>query len=293
MPEPAARLRALLDRTRNRDGGWPYYAGRQSRLEATSWVLLALGQELDGLPLERWRSADGLLIEPGIGSVNFAFNAIAALALAAAGAKRRATGQRVVHALVTHKGVAGPNNGTVIRQDATLQGWSWTDGTFSWVEPTAWCTLATKKVAPEGAAARARVGEAERLLRDRSCTGGGWNVGAAEIYGQQLPAHVPPTAVGVLAMQDRRDDPVVRAAVDFLRREAHLEGSTTALALSWIALTACGVSDPTLVAKLRDRAAIAEELGNVGVAALILYVLDLHERGDQPAALMLGGNGSI
>jgi hypothetical protein len=291
MPDPAARLRALLDRTRNRDGGWPYYAGRQSRLEATSWVLLALGQEVDASPLERWRSADGLLVEPGIGSVNFAFNAVAALGLAG-GASRETLARGVIRALVTHKGVAGPNNGTVIRQDATLQGWSWTDGTFSWVEPTAWCTLATKKVAPEDLAARARIDEAERLLRDRSCSGGGWNVGAAEIYGQQLPAHVPPTAVGVLAMQDRPDDPVVRAALDFLRREAHLEGSTTALALTWIALTSCGVSDDGLVAKLRDRVTAAEELGNVAVAALILYVLELHERGGQPAALMLPGGSS-
>ena len=32
-----------------------------------------------------------------------------------------------------------------MRQDGSLQAWSWVDGTFSWVEPTAWCLLLLKK----------------------------------------------------------------------------------------------------------------------------------------------------
>ncbi len=279
------RLRALLDRTRNRDGGWPYYAGRQSRLEATSWAQLAMGQDRGAPLLERWRSPNGLLIEPGVGSVNFGFNAIAALALA--GGASRNLGLGIVGALLGHKGVARPSLDPTIRQDSTLQGWSWTDGTFSWVEPTAWCTLATKKLAREAAAAPARIDVAERMLRDRACSGGGWNVGASEIYGKQLLAHVPPTAVGVLALQDRGDDPVVRGAVDFLSREAALEGSTMAMALTWIALAAVRAPNRDLAVRLRDRVTIAAELGNLASAAMMLYVLELQERGAQPAAFIL------
>jgi hypothetical protein len=283
-PTPRDRLRTLLHRTRNGDGGWPYYAGRQSRIEATSWALLALGQDSGASLLEQWRSPGGLLVEPGLGSVNLGFNAIAALALAGAG---RPLGPAIVTSLLDHKGVAGQNTDTRIRQDATLQGWSWTDGTFSWVEPTAWCLLATKRLAREQARAAERIDVAERLLRDRSCQGGGWNVGAAEIYGQQLPAHVPPTAIGLLAMQDRPGDAAVRGAIDFLNREAALEGSTTALALTWIALSALGSPIADLAIKLRDRLTIAEELGNLAAAAMMLYVLDLDASGGRPAAFML------
>ena len=92
-----------------------------------------------------------------------------------------------------------------IRQDPDLQGWSWTDGTFSWVEPTAWCMLAVKKLARDDAgSARARIDEAEKVLADRACEGGGWNTGNPEVYGQALPAYVPPTAVGVLALAGSR-----------------------------------------------------------------------------------------
>src|SRR5262245_3412297 len=76
-------LRAFLAETRNADGGWPYYAGRQSRIEPTSWASLALDDAGASALLERWRQPNGLLTEPGIPSVNYSFNAVAALALAA------------------------------------------------------------------------------------------------------------------------------------------------------------------------------------------------------------------
>ena len=73
-------------------------------------------------------------------------------------------------------------------------------------------------------------------MRDRACQGGGWNFGNGEVYGQGLPAHVPPTAIGVLAMQDRPTTSLVVDAVQFLEEHAQKEGSTTALALSTLGL---------------------------------------------------------
>ena len=116
-----------------------------------------------------------------------------------------------------------------IRQNPNLQGWSWTDGTFSWVEPTAWCMLAVKKLARSTPEAGARVAEAEKVLEDRACSGGGWNYGNPEVYGKSLLAHVPPTAAGVLALQNRRER-TDRAAgrLAFSSARAAREGSTTA-----------------------------------------------------------------
>ena len=70
----ANRLKALLQNTRNRDGGWPYFAGRQSRLEPTVWAMMALGAAAADTPLQKWRMAGGLLAEPGLPQPNLALN---------------------------------------------------------------------------------------------------------------------------------------------------------------------------------------------------------------------------
>jgi hypothetical protein len=174
-----------------------------------------------------------------------------------------------------------------IRQDPNLQGWSWTDGSFSWVEPTAWCMLAVKKLARQAPEAAARLDEAERVLRDRACAGGGWNYGSPEVYGTNLPAHVPPTAAGLLALQDRAGDAMVQQAQAFLAREAAREGSTTALAVSWLALAALNTPAQSLAARLLERLPVIESMPNLASAAMMLYVLDHHARQTPPAAFVL------
>jgi hypothetical protein len=280
------RLRALLARSRNTDGGWPYYAGRRSRLEPTCWSLLALGDRDAARLIEGWRGPANLLVEPGIGIVTYAFNALAALSLAATSIGSRAAGESIATALLQHKGLAMDDH-PAIKQDSSLQGWTWSDGAFSWVEPTAWCMLAVKKLAPNAPAAEARLREAERLMRDRACHGGGWNYGNKEVYGQSLLPHVPPTAAGVLAFQDRRDDHLVKDAVVVLTRQAPLEGSASAIALTWIALSAVGAPTADLASRLGARVDAAEHVGNFAALALMLYVLECDQRRERPAAFLL------
>lgn len=284
----ADRLRVLLAAGRNSDGGWPYYAGRRSRLEPTASALLALGDPGAVSLLQSWRTSEGLLVEPELPRVNYAFNALAALALAAVqpAARGAAGASSIATALLAHRGERVGEH-PAIRQNPSLQGWPWIDGTFSWVEPTAWCLLAVKKLVRGAPGAAPRIDEAERVLRDRACVDGGWNYGNPEVYGKNLPAHVPPTAVGILAMQDRASDGMVQQAVAFLGREATREGSTIALALSWLALSSVQAQAGMLVAPLVDRLPIAESMGNLATAAQMLYVLQQSERSAPPAAVML------
>lgn len=282
----ADRLRAFLTAGRNSDGGWPYAAGRHSRLEPTSWALLALGDPAASQLLLRWRGANGLLVEPELPGVNYAFNAVAALALAASPSAQSTDAPSIARALLAHRGERVPEH-PAVRQNPNLQAWSWMDGTFSWVEPTAWCMLAVKKLVRDAPGAPARLEEAERVMRDRACVDGGWNYGNPEVYGKNLPAHVPPTAVGVLALQDRTSDAMVQQAIAFLGREAGREGSTTALALSWLALSSVKAAAEPLVAPLVERLTIAESMGNFAAAAQMLYVLQHHERGTPPSAVLL------
>src|SRR5207245_2935538 len=209
--------RALLSAV-NADGGWGYYPGQASRLEPTCWALLALSAQPD-VPLVRTKHReffsrslrrDGLLLEEAVRDEdrpNLAFNGLAILLFAN---QKELTPDgmldRVTSALLDHRGIKLPQS-NLSPQDNSLQAWSWIDSTFSWVEPTCWCTLALKKARPVSRDSWGRISEAERLLVDRCCTAGGWNYGNANMLGQDLRPYVSTTALGLLAMQDRRQDP--------------------------------------------------------------------------------------
>ena len=140
---------------------------------------------------------------------NLAFNGLAALLWAQQTDLAPEGGlPRLISGVVSNRGIKLPQS-NLSPQDNSLQAWSWIDTTFSWVEPTGWCLLALKKAAPKNAEVSSRIDEAERLLRDRCCTAGGWNSGTAMVMGQGLNPYVPTTALGLMAMQNLPNDPVV------------------------------------------------------------------------------------
>jgi hypothetical protein len=258
-PEPAqirAEIRTGLLDARNSDGGWAYMAGKHSRLEPTCWAVLALGHS-DGLtpsvdPLRRWPRQDNWLVDVAGVPANNAFNALAALTFLQDPAST-ALAVPIVTQLVAAKGIQlRPQDFTP--QDNSLAAWSWIDGTFSWVEPTAWCLLLLKKsravTRVSGAEERIRAGE--QMLLDRACRIGGWNYGNSNVFGKELWPYVPTTALALLAMQDRRHDPVIARALDQLQNDVRSERSAVALALTVICLRVYGMPSDTLEQQLRE-----------------------------------------
>jgi hypothetical protein len=232
-------LAAALRHGRNADGGWGYHAGKVSRLEPTCWGMLALGHD-DGDPLRGWPVSDGLLLEQAGGEPNFAFHGLALLTLLHLRIEHGAGNGALVAATARVRGVALDDLG-VNRQDNRLQAWSWIDGTFSWVEPTACCLLALKRARQAGLGVDgARISAAESLLYDRCCVSGGWNYGNSNMLGQELPAYVPTTALALLALQDRPAEPAVARSRTYLEREALSEPSVAALSLALITLGTLG-----------------------------------------------------
>ena len=268
-------LRLALLRSRNADGGWPYHAGKASRLEPTCWAFLALGSEsVDGGVLRRWPAADGLLAERAGGTPNFAFHALALLTLHAFGVEHAAGNAALVAALQRAKGEMLPPS-EINRQNNELEGWSWIAGTFSWVEPTGWAMLALKRSAARGGlpVASNRIQAAEELLYDRCCRDGGWNYGNSNMLGQELKAFVPPTSVALLALRDRATMPAVRRSVEFLGRAAMTERSGVALSLALVALAAFDRPTSELRAALLEQVPTTLEFGNCMAAALSLFAL--------------------
>ena len=249
----------------NPGGGWSYYPGKASRLEPTTWSLLALARNRtvpSAFDPSRHRDflagcqrPDGWVVENTSWPVNVAFNALVAFVWLTR--PELADHNRVdplVNALVRSKGVQVPPSPS-LAQDNSLQGWSWNLDTFSWVEPTAWGVLALKKAVRSGvlneASAAPRIQEGERLLIDRCCRGGGWNFGNPNVLGNDLYPHAPTTAIALLALQDQPQHAVVARSLTFLEKQWREEQSLLALGLSLICLTSHGRSIVDLEDKLR------------------------------------------
>ena len=274
-----ALLREFLLRARNADGGWGYQPGKASRLEPTCWASLALGNTLEPRVLEQWPCAGGLLLERDSGTPNYAFHAQALIALRALNLEHTAGNRTLLGALQRVKGTPLPPS-TINRQDNSLQAWSWIDGTFSWVEPTAWSLLALKQWAAsrDAVTERTRIVVAEQMLIDRCCAKGGWNYGNANMLGQELKPFVPTTAIALLSLQDRESLPEVGRSVAFLEREATSERSGTALALALMALRAYGRSTDALRQILLAQLPTTLNLGKVTSVAMSLYALGERDR---------------
>jgi hypothetical protein len=282
MTDRATQLREFLLAGRNADGGWAYYPGKATRLEPTSWALIAL-PDADPDVLRRWPLTGELLRERPGGDANYGFHAVGLLALVARRIEHDAGNARLVKGLEQVKGIA-LKQFDINRQDNSLQGWSWISQTFSWAEPTAWALLALKKWArvSGGVIDPDRVRVAEKLLADRVCAKGGWNYGSSNMLGQDLRPYVPTTAVALLSLQDKRTDPMVSLSLDYLDGAAPSEHSSVALSLAMLALRAfhrdVSAAETALAGQLPTTLELKSHLG----AALALCALSA-DRGDAVA----------
>jgi len=240
-----------LDRQRNSDGGWGYGPGRPSRLEPTCWGILATGSH-DARVLARWPRRDGLPVEGPSGAVNIAFAGLAACTWLTASPAAGGDVDGVLHALGSAHGVRLPQSEEV-QQDNSLQGWPWVSGTFTWVEPTAWCLLALKRWRRLGADASwvaERIAAGEAVLADRAIPGGGWNYGNPRVYGKVLSAFVPTTALALLALRDRPQMPVVVRGLAWLAGHRLTESSRSAMGLAAMCLDRFGADVRSLRGRL-------------------------------------------
>jgi hypothetical protein len=301
MQPPSARdvhekLRQALVRGANADGGWPYYGLKASRLEPTCWALLALsaaGGPADHQYVARGRAymralqrPDGLLAEAAAPGPNYAWNGLALLTdVTIHGAPMDAWQERLVSGLLAARGIALPEGPSPVRQNNQLRAWSWTDDTFSWIEPTACCLLALKRARAGDPLARTRIADGEAVVLDRACDGGGWNYGNARVLGQDLRPYVPTTALALLAMQDRRSHPVIQRGMSWL--DAHAMTEPAAMALSWVAVyrQVFQTPSPAVQARLIQQEAATNFLGNLHLTAMALYALTVPTRGAGAFAL--------
>jgi hypothetical protein len=284
------RLHRSLAATANGGGGWPYYSGKSSRIEPTAWALVALAATWQDNPAEwprflaphlQWLAGtqrrDGLLGDVSDAPPNLTSNGLAACVLSHLGKSDDRVLAQLVGGIADVKGVSV--NLPDPRQDNKLQGWPWISGTFSWLEPTCWGVLALKKAGAGTSTARARIDEAEKLIINRSCEPGGWNFGNASAIGQDLRPYVPTTALGLMALQDRRTEPAVGRALAWLGESKLKERSGVALSLAVLCLRIYGMPAADVESGIAADVDRAERVGNLQAIAMMLYALstDKHD----------------
>lgn len=114
--------------------------------------------------------------------------------------------------------------------DSMIEGWSWAPETHSWLEPTAFFSVALRTVGRDNQ----RRSEAVRLLVDRLLPAGGANYGNTVVFGQPLLQHTQSSGIAAwaLAGEDIEDKRLGRT-LDFL--EEAITKRTGLASLAWSA----------------------------------------------------------
>jgi hypothetical protein len=206
LVDPIQGALVWLAGRQRQDGSWPLSVELDESSWTTSLAVLALCHHPELRPCVR-RGVDWLLCQEGRGG------SLLSWLLEHLFARRRA-----------------------IDQDPNLKGWPWTPGAFSWVEPTAYALMALKRARPQAddARAEARIREAELMIYDRMCAGGGWNYGNSRVLGEDLWPYPDATAVALIALQDHATRDANRQSLHALRKM--LETNDSGLTLSWSVL---------------------------------------------------------
>lgn len=257
----------FLAASQNSDGGWGYHPGSESGVEPTAWALMALagaGSDQDfgeasvrgfewldqvQLPDSSWPAFKGQ--REGCWATS-----LASLALVAHNQSSDRVASAAKWLVETWPADASlwrqiqrrlSRGRSVARQNPSLHGWSWTPGTASWVEPTAYALILLssipKPLHPQGTAKRMLL--AESMLYDRMCPGGGWNTGNPEVYGVAGLARVGPTAWALLGLRKNAGGPDNQQSLDWLEDQYSKIRGGTSLALAALCLTAYGRRAPS------------------------------------------------
>jgi hypothetical protein len=203
------RTMQFLTRVQNSNGSWPAFEGDDHEGSwTTSLVLIALRDELEVVP-QRLKAFEWLLHSAG----------------------------RESHWLWKWKFRTTDRH---VRFDPDKFGWPWLPRTNSWVVPTAFSILALRQLpcscGLNGAERRLEIGI--QMLLDRACPAGGWNAGNGIVYGSAMAPHPDDTAIALLALASRTQEPIVAASLDWLGRVAPGLRAPWSLAWSILALAA-------------------------------------------------------
>jgi hypothetical protein len=295
---------SLLRELQNADGGWPFHAGEQSRVEPTCWGFRTLFHTEQTGQNEVSRKAVGFLHASQLAdgswpaaSQTSAGNWVTSLVCSVLGPDRQSAQnvkgglkwlcedfprdsspfQRFVNRLRPKSHIISMND--------SYRGWGWTPKTSSWVEPTSFALLALREANPQYLPANAsrRRELAISLLYDRMCPGGGWNCGNPRVYGVDGDPLILPTCWALLALRDALEKPGRALSLAWLQKESVNIQSAGSLAVARMTLENYGIS-PQSKYSLQDWT--AQDVAEQGTHVLAWVCMALDPARPWPAIAM-------
>jgi hypothetical protein len=244
--EPYASLLGFLRASQNPDGGWGYFAGKQSWLEPTAYAALALYGDHDS---ERavtrawdlavgWQNADGGWRPCAAAGAS---TWVTALGVTFGDVIGRDAGivDAGVRWLTSKWGAESSLLNRILRvfgvsaveREVRFKGWPWRSDTTAWVEPTAHSLVALRRAARtrNDRAILERIRSGEKMLESVRCADGGWNYGSPRALGVDLPSYVETTAIALIGL-DRGAPP---DAVRYAQGRIHA-AEVSPLARAWL-----------------------------------------------------------
>ena len=261
------------------DGGFPEYAHSVYRPDSTSLAIIALHSagrpNIDKIETARTRLAESQLSDgrvPMSSSSPAVFWPTSLAVLAWLGSPRHqeplalaidfllTAGGRTIDET---KNPAGLINGAI-------QGWSWIENTFSWVEPTALALLA---LGTAGFRDHARYREGIRLLLDRQLPHGGWNYGNTVLYGQELLPQTDMTGMALSTLAGEVEKRRVENSLRYLEGRASLVRTPFSLAWALIGLAAWDKRPKNAEKWIFESLDLQEKQGQYSTSLLCLLII--------------------
>lgn len=221
------------------DGGFPYHPGEHSRVDATSWAVIALSL-MEGSPdachqgktfLVTQQHEDGRIsISPDHPQASWP----TALAILAWGADPlfKQSRELAVRFLLNFSGKHWPKpENSIMGHDPSIVGWPWIADTHSWVIPTAMAIMALQRSGIEN---HPRIFQGVNMLLDRQLPHGGWNSGNTLVFGKELYPLPECTGIALQALAGNTERQAIERSLSYLLEQ--LPHLSTPISLGWALL---------------------------------------------------------
>ncbi|MBX9689999.1 MAG: hypothetical protein K2X27_25030 [Candidatus Obscuribacterales bacterium] len=235
-------------------GFWPYFKGKDFSLEASSWAVICCRKEkkavesfLKNLPARQ--NADGGFSNEGArlgsdwstGLLVFALRVLYDCADLTDAEKKSLLNisKRAESWLLDNRAERYSAAGRFVLllwkgpEYDYVRGWPWNEGTFDWIEPTAYALLALRKSEQKDAMRLKVMSSAEEYLLKYACKNGGWNFGDRNLYGVANPPDIQSTAVSLLALKSEtlKNEAKILKAMKYL----HEHKTASSQEMAWLA----------------------------------------------------------
>lgn len=270
-----------LQKAQNADGGWGYYAGKMGFSEPTCFAILALdNSELPVCVLRTGRYEENIQkglawltdqqMKDGGWKVSSKDDEASWVTSLAVIALTVLDGQKTGHPSLKNLGLDSGISWLLnihghtlsgkkwLRLNTKARGWPWLEGNSSWVEPTAYALIALKLATGKHDSRlisctdkyNRRIKDAEAMIFDTMCEGGGWNYGNTCVLGVNLRPYLSTTALTLVALQGCEENEKARKAIqqslNYIKASAIPELSVLSLAWSIICLDIYGEETTSL-----------------------------------------------